>query len=239
MRLLMVLTTLLLSVPAFAQEVEGASASLDEAARIIFEEGNRAFEAGDFATALARFENAHELSGRAQLLYNIAVSHDRLEHKEEAIEYYERYVEEAPNSARVGVARSRAAILREALTPDEEEEEVVEAPVDSYVGPPLAGPITSFALAGVGFVTFAVAGGIARGRHSTAEEGCGASATCDQSTIDDIERPALIADIGLGLGIAAAATGIIWLVVGKRRARARVDPMVGTESAGLQLSGAF
>ncbi|MFT5358007.1 MAG: hypothetical protein ACI9KE_005244, partial [Polyangiales bacterium] len=59
--------------------------------------------------------NAYQLSDRAELLYNIAICHDRLEQKEEAADYYERFVAAVPDSPRVGIARSRGEILRTSL----------------------------------------------------------------------------------------------------------------------------
>ena len=50
----------------------------DRAARDHFTRGRDAFSQGDFATAAREFSQAHELSGRHQLLYNIGASYERL-----------------------------------------------------------------------------------------------------------------------------------------------------------------
>lgn len=87
--------------PAVDPNAEVDAAELDEAARLLFESASRAYEAGNFTDALARYVNAYELSGRAPLLYNIAICHDRLEQKAEAADFYERFVTEVPDSPRV------------------------------------------------------------------------------------------------------------------------------------------
>ncbi|MFT5359226.1 MAG: tetratricopeptide (TPR) repeat protein, partial [Polyangiales bacterium] len=90
-------------VPAEAASVDVDAAGLDQAARLLFESASRAYEAGNFTDALARYTNAYQLSDRAELLYNIAICHDRLEQKEEAADYYERFVAAVPDSPRVGI----------------------------------------------------------------------------------------------------------------------------------------
>lgn len=55
-----------------AAEAE-AAAALDE----LLEAGGRAYQLGDFDGAIERFEQAYELSGRAPLLYNLALAYFR------------------------------------------------------------------------------------------------------------------------------------------------------------------
>ncbi|MFK7999121.1 MAG: hypothetical protein AB8H86_05970 [Polyangiales bacterium] len=219
-------------------------AELDEAARLLFENGTRAFDAGRFAEALDRFTTAHRLSGRGILLYNIAISHDRLDQRAEAAEFYERFVEEVPDAAAVGVSRSRAAILRASLADDGDPEEELsgDAPEDTeHAGESsrsLGAPIASFAVAGAGLVTFAVAGVIAGSNFRDAEDAC-AAGPCDPG----FNTAALVADIGLGVAIAGAAIGVILLLTGRdddnAEGRAELRPLVGARSGGLHLRGSF
>ncbi|MBI5502511.1 MAG: tetratricopeptide repeat protein [Deltaproteobacteria bacterium] len=68
-----------------------------EAARNLFEEGLRAFEVDEWATALDKFNEAYELSPRAAILYNLAVCHERLGDVASAIGAYQRYLGEDPD----------------------------------------------------------------------------------------------------------------------------------------------
>lgn len=221
-------------------------AELDEAARLLFENGTRAFDAGRFAEALERFTTAHRLSGRSMLLYNIAICHDRLDQRAEAAEFYERFVEEVPDAAAVGVSRSRAAILRASLAEveDDEPEPSANAQVEDSASAESGGssrslgaPIASFAVAGVGLVTFAVAGIIAGSNFGDAEDEC-AAGPCDPG----FNTAALVADIGLGVAIVGATIGVILLLTGgedEAEGSAELRPLIGPRSGGLHLSGSF
>jgi tetratricopeptide (TPR) repeat protein len=89
MRAILVVCAMLIAWPARAQlDVESAKAH--------FAAGSHDFEAGRFADALGEFEKAYKLSGRAPLLYNIALCHERLGHAAQAIEAFERYLQSLP-----------------------------------------------------------------------------------------------------------------------------------------------
>lgn len=247
---------------------EAEHAELDEAARVLFDQGTRAYDSGNVELALDRFETAYELSERPQLLYNIAVAHDRLDHRPEALEYYERFTEALPESSRAELAASRAAVLRrsaasdaaQAVSPADARDEDdapdendatgdssrVEASVtpmpaeeEGTAGASLAGPIASFGVAGAGLLTFAVAGIITMGRHGDCEDN-----GCTTDDLDAVDRSALIADIGLGVAIAGAATGLVLLLTGKssdaeESSSATLVPTVTPDSAGLFYRSSF
>ncbi len=250
-----------LSLPVSAQEAEGEhAAELDDAARVLFDDGTRAYDAGRFDEALDRYETAYELSQRPQLLYNIAVTHDRLDHKREAATFYERFVEALPDSPRAEVASSRAEILRRSANAQDAEvaaareaaeraEQEAAAAREAVRRPPpeptpeasrsLAGPIASFAVGGAGLVTWAVAGLITMSKHGDCDA---EDAACTTDELDAIDRSALIADIGLGVAIAGVATGVIWLLVGgddEDEATTQVMPAIGADRAGLLVRSQF
>lgn len=222
---------------------------------MLFESASRAYEAGNFADALARYTNAYGLSERAQLLYNIALCHDRLEHKVEAADFYERFVVEVPDSSRARMASSRAAILRASMSaPDAElqdtelqdtdlqDTDVQETPDTNASSRSLAGPIASFAVGGAGLVTFVVAALISSSRLASAEESCAGAGGCNEDELDDVDRASLVADIGLGVAIAGTAVGVVWLLVGggdDDESTARVAPVASPSALGAQVSGSF
>lgn len=87
--------------PARAQP---ADPTRDAEARQHFATGRDAFSRGDFATAVTEFERAYALSRRAQLLYNIGTTYERLHRWEEARSALQRYLDaiaDAPDRAEV------------------------------------------------------------------------------------------------------------------------------------------
>lgn len=83
---------------------QSADPGRDAEARLHFATGRDAFSRGDFATAVTEFERAYALSRRAQLLYNIGTTYERLHRWEEARSALQRYLEavaDAPDRAEV------------------------------------------------------------------------------------------------------------------------------------------
>ena len=100
----------------------------DAEARLHFATGRDAFSRGDFATAVTEFERAYALSRRAQLLYNIGTTYERLHRWEEARSALQRYLDavaDAPDRAEV---EGRIRIID------------VEIQHQAYVPPPAAPP---------------------------------------------------------------------------------------------------
>lgn len=98
-----------------AAQDEAVSDSLDSAARALFEDGRHAFETGDFETALARFQQAYDISHRVPLLWNIAATLDRLRRDEEALDMFEQYLAAVPEAANRDEVMGRIRVLREAV----------------------------------------------------------------------------------------------------------------------------
>jgi tetratricopeptide (TPR) repeat protein len=100
--------------PAAPQAVTTAVAS-DQEARASFEAGKAAYDNGDYAVALVQFERAYDLSHRSLLLYNLGLTHDRLQHEERALESYEAYLAANPQDERAAETRARVKVLRESI----------------------------------------------------------------------------------------------------------------------------
>lgn len=111
--------------PAAAQDAAAAGATAgehapaaeestaeDEQARGLFEAGRTAYSAARFADALRYFREAHGLSGRPELLFNIGSAAERLRRDREALEAYEAYVEQLPGAANRAFAEERISFLR-------------------------------------------------------------------------------------------------------------------------------
>jgi tetratricopeptide (TPR) repeat protein len=76
-------------------------------------QGEALFDAGNFLAALAEFQSAYDrLEGNPErflLLYNIGQAHERLFHYDEALAYYQRYLDEGGAEAE-GAADVRASM---------------------------------------------------------------------------------------------------------------------------------
>ena len=82
--------------PALAQNFS-TSPDVDQKikARERYEAGRRAFERSDYREAIIDWELAYELSRRAEILYNLSVAHEQLGELEEALQYLQRYRDQA------------------------------------------------------------------------------------------------------------------------------------------------
>lgn len=105
------------TVPAAAQRTAN-----DATARKYFEAGRVAFEQADYESALVYFQHAYRMSRRAALQYNIGVAAERLQRDEEALEAFERYLEETKNPTRGSAVRVRIKALRRSIAEKEAEE---------------------------------------------------------------------------------------------------------------------
>lgn len=83
----------LASLLVFVLFVGGSAHAQD--ARKAFKEGVTAFQAGDFATALAKFQKADAAAHAPAITYNIARTLEQLGRPQDAIFAYERYLAEA------------------------------------------------------------------------------------------------------------------------------------------------
>jgi hypothetical protein len=95
-----------------------AGADGKQAAREAFQAGVKAFQAGDYKTSLAKFQEADALSHSPAITYNVARTLEKLESPQEAYEAYEAYVAEAGESgeftgaAVVAIAQIKARASR-------------------------------------------------------------------------------------------------------------------------------
>jgi hypothetical protein len=84
------------------------------AARRHFEQGTLRFDEGRYQEAVDHFEAAYEITGAAEILYNIGRCHEELGRERTAVTYYERYLEQQPGAADAAEARERIERLKPA-----------------------------------------------------------------------------------------------------------------------------
>jgi hypothetical protein len=114
----------------FALTLTGtASARADEKsdaeAKALFQAGREAFDGGRYEVALARWQDAYDLSGRTALLYNIGLAHDRLRHDGEALSAFKTYLAQIPQADNRDEVEGRIRALEAA---QREREEVATPP---------------------------------------------------------------------------------------------------------------
>lgn len=88
-RLLLCFALVVLPCSAWAQPVEAQ-------ARRIALEGKKAFDTGDFVTAIARYEEAYKLKAAPNLLFNLGQCHRKSGRLDEALSYFRRFLETNP-----------------------------------------------------------------------------------------------------------------------------------------------
>lgn len=100
----------------------------DEARRL-FRDGHDQYTEGNFEQALDLFERAYRLSKRHELLYNIALAHDRLRQDEKAVDSYQKFLERAEDPQHRSNAIARLKLLREAIARNEHPEPKAVPPI--------------------------------------------------------------------------------------------------------------
>lgn len=194
--------------PLAAQE----PASEVDDGRAMFELGRRAYEDRRYDDAVRYFERALEQSGRVELYYNIASAHERNGDREQAIAAFERFIESAPDNDRRHEAEERLRVLREGSTSDHEDEPEPDTTVADGGGS-VVGPIVVLALGVAAAGTGALFLGLAGGARSTVEDAPRDTPWVDvEGDASNAETFSLVGAIALGVGGAAMAAGVVWLV---------------------------
>ncbi len=185
---------------------------VDEEARSLFEAGRTAFSHGRFDDALEHFTRAHELSGRHELIFNIAVCLDRLRRDAEAAAAFRSYLDEMPDAENRGEVEGRIAQLEHsgAQHTGAGRDRGDAGSSSSSVLPVLGW--TSAGLAAASIAASIAAWVAANGEYSRLEEmclpgGCPADVVHDSSvaTLDALTNIFAISAIVLGV-----ASGVMW-----------------------------
>ena len=229
---------LVCAAPASAQQT-----SDDAAAREYFERGRSAFEQADYEGALVYFRHAYRLSHRGELQYNIGVAADRLQREEEALEAFQRYLDESENAARDAEVQERITALRQSIAERNATERALEEATVRYRVPtqnemttdgariPTSAIIGGSALAAVGVAgVAAMSVGLAK-NGSCSQEVAGRCVTESSAT-------AWTWVYG-GIGIAALAGSATWLSLSARRTKEQRKTQVSLSPTGVMVSGTF
>jgi tetratricopeptide (TPR) repeat protein len=200
------------------------------AAAALIEKGAALYESGEYAKAAASLRAAYELVPEARLLFNIARAYEKGGDNEQALEFYERYLDatgteaELRHRARDALKRMRSpsespppAAAPPVVAPAPPSPPVPPAappaPATAVVAEPEAPPRSNTRVPGIVLVSVGAAS-MATG----ASFGIWALNTAQQTraSLDPVQKPALrsrtyteanVADVALAAGAAAAAVG--------------------------------
>jgi tetratricopeptide (TPR) repeat protein len=103
----------LLALASVARPVS-ADDKRDAEAKALFQAGREAFEGGRYEAALARWQEAYDLSSRSTLLYNIGLAQDRLRQDDKALASFKAYLEQVPDSENRQEVEGRIKALEKA-----------------------------------------------------------------------------------------------------------------------------
>lgn len=228
-----------LASPTLFADTSKPSAQDLARAEELYDNGRTLFAEGSYAAAATAFEQAHELSGNLDMLFNAALAHDRAGNFEAAIELLDRYRALAPASERDQLdERKRSLQVRldkqreaAAATPTEPDPDPAtgEDPSDTTQLPPDTGAARerrvrprTWGLLGASVAVLAIGTGLGAtslGRSRRAKSGCtdlGGELLCEDRVADPARssRPlAIAADVSFAIGGALAATFIALLVL--------------------------
>ncbi len=208
---------------ALAQE-EAEDAQYREA-RARFDVAQAEFERGHYALAADQFGEVYRmLEGHPRqylVLYNIARCYEESGLHAQAADAFERYLaeggdqlENAPEvRTRLAEQRRRADLTAQRPSAETETPESSVAPPRNDDGGLMLGSIISFATAGAGLGLTAIFGSLALVEHDNLANGCGATTSCTPADVAASDTYAIVADVGLGVGGAAAIAGIVLLAI--------------------------
>lgn len=200
----------------------------DDEARAHFEAGRLAFVRGRYERALEAFRLAHELSGHAELLFNIGQAADRLRRDEVALEAFERFVAELPDHPQRAAVQARMEVLRAAIAQREAEERQEEEARDPGAGPWVL-IIGGAALAAGGAVSL----GVALAERADLESLDPPRPWPEiEEQYDRVPILSTVGFIGMGVGVALATAGVIWVLAGSAD-----TAEVALRPAGLEIRG--
>lgn len=101
---------------ASAQEAE----AVDSDPRVLYDRGELAYTEGRFDEALALFQRAYDISGRAELLYNVGIAATNSGDERTALAALERYLAEIPDAPNRALVEGRLQGLRDEIAEEDE-----------------------------------------------------------------------------------------------------------------------
>ena len=187
-------------------------------AKELYQKGEKHFDRGQYTQALKYFKDAYDLMGHYKLLFNIALAYQFSGELQKARETFVEYQRMAPASF-WDEAQTRIDAIDDILREQEETKEKTTdpptVPLPISIHPFTAYPWLEPTLWGVGATSLAVGiyGGVATlGNREIIDQYCNNDVCTYEAKkiLQSWGNHALMADIGIGLGVSAIATAIIF-----------------------------
>jgi hypothetical protein len=226
-------------------------------AQELVKQGAAQYQEGDYARAAATLQQAYALKPAPRLLFNIARALEKAGNSSDSLTYYERYLESGETESDL-VRKSQDAVDR--LRPSVSEPTPAPpppAPVSSPPPPPSPSHVTSkpppqprdglpdeepshtlsWVLIGGGAAVAAAGVGVGIWANATASEEKGSTDPAVKPGLRDAAYArATIADVMMGVGVAAAATGVVLRFTAERRKTGLAVPSIRVGAASLSAS---
>lgn len=244
--------------PATTPSSSTAPSSSTPTAAELSDQAVARFKAKDYDTAVGLFEQAYALDPNPNYLFNIGRVYEEKGDLKKAVEFYQRFVKEPGVQIE---SRDRAAqrlrvlkaIVEDDKNPDQQPEgpkpeEPKAEPLPTTTPQDAPDPnrnmrLAGYGLLGVGGVAMIVGGvfgGLAVGKQSDLKD---SNQISDRQSLSKSGTTfALVSDVSLFSGIGLAATGLILVLVARKRtkaARAAFSPHFGRGHAGVTWSVRF
>ncbi|MGE0791724.1 MAG: tetratricopeptide repeat protein [Sandaracinaceae bacterium] len=229
---LLLIASLALAPRARAQQDDGeaqpSGEDEEDLARRVFDTGRSYFERAEYERAIEAFREAYRLSGRVEMLLNIARAYEALSREAEAIAALEEAIAADPEieaTAGPRIERLRRQMEHREATGDGSTGEADLETDDADAAPPPPaddGPSGMFwagaVTAGVGaaLLIVAIGTGVASNDIYTDLEQTCAGGVCPRERQDDIDRGqslAVASTVTLVIGGVAAGAGIVLMLV--------------------------
>lgn len=244
--LLVALTLPMMSGIALAQEEEPKEESKEESKTVeeLYLEGRARYKARDFTGAIESFKGAYKLERNPNFAYNIAKIYEKLKDWDNAIKFYNEFLvlpDIKEKDRKFALEKTKELERIKQI----EEEKANQHPMPDK--PPNVSYNTGYIIMGTGgalLITGAVFGVLANGKQSAFED-----ATTSEEKIaakDSGKTYALVADIGMGLGLVTAGVGLVVHLIGgdaaerdaskvasSKKTQSQVVPWVSTQGGGM------
>jgi tetratricopeptide (TPR) repeat protein len=223
----------------------------EEQAKAHFMVGKGYRELGEYRKAAEEFKAAYAIDPRPEMLFNIAQAYRLAGDKQEALDYFEKYLAAQPDGSGAVEAREHVTALKQQIADDAAHSTATPAPPIVAIVPPKppvdrgdvdGSPglrITGLVAAGLGVVGIGL--GIKFGLDARAASNAITANTmpwqiADHERFDAGERANRNMYISVIAGSALVVTGGVLYVLGRRT---HVAPTVGARATGLAMWGTW
>ncbi|MFN3202131.1 MAG: tetratricopeptide repeat protein [Bradymonadia bacterium] len=221
------------------------AAELDQAEAAFFK-GLAAYRAGKFDEAVQGFQEAYQLSKQRDMLFNLGRSFEGRGDKAAAIKAYRTYLATKPVDETAVMQRIRqlggdpTPLVPKADTGKKGQQPTVFG--TPGITPEEKNNTWPWVLVGVGAVGIGVGTVLGLQALSDADAARSESSRSEAESLkDSAESGALLADVTLGVGIAALGAGLVWLLLDDEpdEGEPRVEVQATGSHFGIGISGSF